>query len=79
VLNNYSDWTAGQHWQAAVEALVMARDDMDTPTEAGACASIAMAHLAAAQLLLDHPPARWNGEIDAYEPDWRIRGIQQRS
>lgn len=75
-MGNYSDWAAGRHWRAGMEALTLARDgNEETPEGTTACATVAPAHLAAAKLLLDHPPV---DVLDQYplagrrpSTDWR--------
>lgn len=74
-MGNYQGWTAGQHWQQAMADLDWANEVTDA-VESAASSQQAVVHLAAARLLLDHPPV---DVLDAYpvelgvEPpeDWR--------
>lgn len=69
------DWTAGRHWREAMTLGGEAADVTDSSVRGSWLANRALFHLAAAQLLLDHPP--WDFDemypVDGPGPsrDWR--------
>ena len=69
-MSNYNSWTAGQHWREAMQLgnWVLPHHD---PAACTAHATQALFHLAAARLLLDHPPGvDYSGKGGPNE-DWR--------
>lgn len=72
----YAGWTAGDHWAAGCACMAAAHRQGEPRWARQVNASLAAAHLAAARMLLDHPPV---DILDAYpvergvEPpkDWR--------
>lgn len=63
-MSNYHHWTAGRHWREAMRLGNWIAPHQD-PAACTAHATQALFHLAAAQLLLDHPP------VDDFDHDWR--------
>lgn len=54
-MSSYDGWTAGRHWRQAMGLTELAMEVRD-PICASTLSAQALVHLAAAQLLLDHPP-----------------------
>lgn len=73
-MSNYQGWTAGRHWREAMRLGDWIAPHQD-PAACTAHATQALFHLAAARLLLDHPPVPFEVAypLDGPEPpdDWR--------
>jgi len=65
----FDGWTAGDHWQQAMDQTERANEQED-PTKAALGIALANVHLAAARLLLDHPPI---DGMSSRPGDWRTQ------
>lgn len=54
-MSNYDGWTAGRHWREAMGLTELTAGNRGH-VHASVLSAQALVHLAAAQLLLDHPP-----------------------
>lgn len=73
-MSNYDGWTAGRHWREAMGLTELTAGNRGH-VHASVLSAQALVHLAAAQLLLDHPPVDVpeTYPVGAAEPprDWR--------